>query len=318
MNRKGIEFAFSWIFAIIAGAVILISAVYITTKLVGTEREVQDSFIASELTNALNPIETNLENSKYALINFVDETRVFNDCRNEGVFGKQQISTSTKLGIGDEWGKQSAKRSSFNKYVFSDKVTETFDKKLRVIVKPFFTPFKIGDLTIFYGKDYCFVNPTDDIKDLIDDLSGNGRNNIGLSLTSKLSDCSTDAESVCFNDEIGCDITVDWMNKKVEKNNKKSYFYEVDLQMAAIFSDPDIYECQLKRLIMRAGELAVIYSKKAEYIEGSGCSNNLQNDLNEFVLSANINNSKEYLQDILPLSIRLKEKNDELSKCKIF
>ncbi len=318
MNKKGIEFAFSWIFAIIAGAVILISAVYITTKLVGTDRRVQDSFIASELTNVLNPIETNLEDSKYVSINFIDDTRVFNDCITEGVFGKQQISTSTKLGIGDDWGQQSVKRSSFNKYVFSDKVIETSNKKIRAIVRPFFTPFKTGDLTILYGNDYCFVNPTDDIKDLIEDLSGNGRNDIGLNLTSKVDDCSTDAEIVCFNNEIGCDIDVNWRNKILVKNNKQVYFYETDLQIAAIFSDSDIYECQLKRLIRRAGELAVVYSKKASYIEGSGCSNNLQNDLDEFVLSANINNSKEYVYDILPLSIRLKEKNDKLAKCKIF
>ncbi len=318
MNRNGIEFAFSWIFAIIAGAVILVSAVYITTKLVGTERKTQDSFIASELTSILNPIETNLEDSKYVKIDFVDETRIFNECKNEGVFGKQQISTSTKLGIGNDWGEQSARRSSFNKYVFSDDIIETSNKKLHAIVKPFFTPFKVGDLTILYGKNYCFVNPEDNVKELIEDLSGGGRNNIGLNLTSDPEDCSIDSEIVCFSNQIGCDIYVDSRNNLVRKNERESYFYDIELEMAAIFSDHEVYECQLKRLIRRAGELAVVYSKKAGYIEGSGCSNSLQNDLNEFVLSANINNSEEYMQYILPLSVELKEKNDDLSKCKIF
>jgi hypothetical protein len=318
MKRKGIEFAFSWIFAIIAGAVILISAVYITTKLVGTERRTQDSFIASELTNLLNPIETNLENSKYVKIDFVDETRVFNECKNEGVFGRQQISTSSKLGIGDEWGEKSARRSSFNKYLFSDEIVETSGKKMHAIVKPFFSPFKAGDLTILYGEDYCFVNPTSDIEDLIEDLSANGANNIGINVTGDLDDCLQETKTVCFGNQIGCDVNVNTLAGIVVKDQKESYFYGEELQLAAIFADSNIYECQIKRLAGRSGELAVIYAKKAAYVDGSGCSNNLQGDLNSFVLAASINNSREYVRELIPLAIQLKEKNDKIAKCKIF
>lgn len=316
MNKKGIEFSFSWIFAIIAGAVILISALYITTKLVGTERKIGDTFIASELNTILNPIETNLEDSKYTTIKFLDETRVFNECSNAGTFGKQQISTASKLGIGNEWGEQSIRKSSFNKYVFSRGTEETQNKKLRVIVRSFFIPFKVGDLTMIYGKEYCFVNPPSDIEELVQDLSANGVQDIGINITSNIPSCLADSTKVCF-DIIGCEINVNTQSKIVSKYGKDLHYSGESLMLSAIFADPLIYECQLKRLMGRTGELGVLYSKKANYLEGSGCSNDLQNDLNEYVLATVINNSGN-LERVVFMSDDLEEKNGQLANCRIF
>ncbi len=317
MNKKGVEFAFSWIFAIIAGAVILISAVYVTTKLVGTERRVGDTFIASELNTILNPIETNLEDSKYAVIEFVDETRVFNECSTTGTFGKQQISTSSKLGLGDNWGEQSVRKSSFNKYIFSRETEETLYKNLRVIVRPLFVPFKVGDLTMLYGGKYCFVNPSSDIEDLVNDLSGNGVNNIGINITSNLNLCERESTTVCFN-QIGCEVNVNTQARVVSKYEQELHYDGDSLMLAAIFSDPKIYECQIKRLMGRTEELAVIYSKKATYVDGSGCSNNLNTELQSFVLATAINNSRDFVQNVVPAINNLEERNEQLATCKIF
>ena len=252
MNRKGVEFAFSWIFAIIAGAVILISAVYITTRLVGTERRVGDTFIASELNTILNPIETNLEDSKYSTIDFVDETRVFNDCSTAGTFGRQQISTASKLGIGKEFGEQSVRKSSYNKYIFSREIEETSSKKMHAIVRPLFIPFKVGDLTMLYGKEYCFVNPTSDIEDLVIDLSANGVQNIGINITAELSSCPEESTTVCFN-QVGCEINVNTQARIVSKYDFDLYYDGDSLMLTAIFADPLVYECQIKRIMGRAG-----------------------------------------------------------------
>ena len=92
MNKKGLDFTFTWIFAIIAGAVILFSAIYITTQLIGSAEIERDSFVSAELSNILSPVETNLEDNKYSLIKFNLDTRVYNECSNSGVFGKQEIS----------------------------------------------------------------------------------------------------------------------------------------------------------------------------------------------------------------------------------
>lgn len=317
MNRKGIEFAFSWIFAVIAGAVILISAVYITTQLVGTERKVGDTFIASELNTILNPIETNLEDSKYATIQFIDETRVFNDCSNIGAFGKQQISTSSKLGIGEDWGEQSVKKSSFNKYIFSRSTEETKDKKIRAIVRPLFAPFKVGDLTMLYGGNYCFVNPTSDIEDLITDLSANGVQDVGIEISSSLSSCPREYTTVCFN-QIGCEININTQSRVVSKYEQDLYYDGDSLMLAAIFADPKIYECQIKRLMGRTSELGSLYAKKAQYVEGEGCSNNLQTELQNFIMLTSVKDSREFVQNVIPAINNLEERNGQLATCKIF
>ena len=98
MNKKGIEFTFSWIFAIIAGATILVSAIYLTTRFIDSGRTEGDTFIAGELANLLNPVETNLEDVKYSVIDFSQDAKIYNDCSAEGVFGVQKISTSSKSG----------------------------------------------------------------------------------------------------------------------------------------------------------------------------------------------------------------------------
>ncbi len=320
MNKKGIEMAFSWIFAIIAGAVILFSAIYITTRMIGTERKVSDTLVAAELDNLLHPIETNLEDSKYVNIRFVDETRVFNNCSAKGVFGKQQISTASKL-IGNDWGEQSVRKTSFNKYIFSRGVEE--GKKIHAIVKPFEMPFKIADLTILYGGNYCFVNPPSDIEDEINDLSGDGVQDVGVNISTSLSACPQNAETVCFN-MIGCDTNVNTLGSSsniqgsISKDGETVYYYGGSLLLAAIFSDTEIYECQIKRLMSRAGELGAVYAKKATYLEGSGCSNNLVQDLQSFVVASAINNSHEFVQQVVNLANDLEERNGNIAKCKVF
>ncbi len=45
---------------------------------------------------------------------------------------------------------------------------------------------------------------------------------------------------------------------------------------AAIFSEPEVYECQIKRLMQRVKNLASLYKDKANFIyQKSGCQTNL-------------------------------------------
>ena len=115
MNKNGLDFTFSWIFAIIAGAVILFSAIYITTKLIDSSEVQEDTLVAGELSNVLGPVETNLEDSKYSVIKFSRDTRVFNDCSTSGAFGSTSrrpatSPASTAHGTAASWS--SASRAS--------------------------------------------------------------------------------------------------------------------------------------------------------------------------------------------------------------
>ncbi|MDP4039904.1 MAG: hypothetical protein Q8P57_04990 [Candidatus Pacearchaeota archaeon] len=311
MKKRGLEFGFNWLFAILVGAVILFLAIFIATKFVDTNRKVSDTFVSAELSNLLNPIETNLEDSKYVKIRFVQETRVFNDCFENGNFGRQEISTASKIGVGDEWGTQSNPKSSFNKYVFSENFEE--GKEMNVIVKPFEMPFKVGDAIFMYSKDYCFINPPRDIEEEIEDLSAGG--NIGINISSRVSSCPDESVKVCF-DLIGCDINVN-SNAKIISKQGSDLHYTDSLIYGAIFSEPEIYECQIKRLMKRASELSYVYAEKAKFLEDSGCSNSLEQDLRSFASAVLIESSNE-LQRIEGNSDILKDKNDKITKCGVF
>ena len=316
MNRKGLDFSFTWIFAIIAWAVILFSAIYITTQLIGSAEIERDSFVSAELSNILSPVETNLEDNKYSLIKFNLDTRVYNECSNSGVFGKQEISTASKSSGG--WSDQSVSKSSFNRYIFSRGIEETNNKKMHILTNPLDMPFKMGDVMILHGGKYCFVNPSDNVEDIFTDLSSNGAQDIGVNISSRVDSCPKNYTTVCFNAN-GCDIKVITRDGEgtVSKYGRELIYYGDALQLAAIFSDPEVYECQIKRLAKRAGELGVIYKNKALYVEGSGCSNNLVSDLQSFVLATNVTGSRDFGR-IAQIAKSLEEKNDGLGKCKIF
>jgi len=63
-NKRAFEFSFSWLFAIIMGAVIIFLAIYAANKFIGTERAKQDTELGKELGIILLPIETGLETAK--------------------------------------------------------------------------------------------------------------------------------------------------------------------------------------------------------------------------------------------------------------
>jgi hypothetical protein len=309
MNNRGIQISFSWIFGIIVGAVILVLAVYAASNFVKTTRFETDSKVAAELGNLLNPVETNLESGRYVVIEFSEDTRVFNSCREDGNFGRQGISTSVKSGIGKEFERPGVESVSFNKYLFSDKVEE--GRKLHVFVKPLEMPYKIADLVIASSDEYCFVQSPNDIEEEIDDL---GVGNVNLS--ESVGNCNVNSVIVCFNNVGGgCDVNVNLQSKSVSKEGEIVY-YEGDLIYGAIFSDPDIYECQVKRLMKRASELAFVYASKTDFLSRKGCSSNLAGDLVSFATLSQIDGS-EGLRQVSDAAEELGRRND-LLKCKLF
>ncbi|MEK6924773.1 MAG: hypothetical protein AABW71_00870 [Nanoarchaeota archaeon] len=315
MNRNGVDFTFSWIFAIIAGAVILGAAIYITTQLIDSSDVQRDTLVAGEIANLLNPIQTNLEDNKYSVINFATDTRVYNECSTQGVFGVQRLSTASKTR--NQWSDESIRKSVYDKYLFSGEVEETEDKRLHIMVNPLVAPFKIGDIISIYGAKYCFVNPSNSVEDLINDLSVDGKQDIGINITTSINNCERNVTTVCFN-RIGCDINVNTQSEVVTKDGNDMYYEGDSLMLAAIFSDYEIYECQISRLMKRASELGVVYSKKAVYIEGSGCSNNLVSDLQSFVLATNVTSSRDFARQVMPIAEDLERRNNDLGSCKVF
>ena len=315
INKRGFEVSFAWIFAMIVGSVILFIAVYATVTLVNTSRLKTDSETAYQLGILLNPVETNLESGRYAVIEFPSETRVFNSCRTIGNFGQQGIRAAVKSGIGKDFQNPGVESTFFNKYLFSREVEQ--GKKLHLFVKPLKLPYKIGDLIFASAGEYCFIDAPGDVEDEINDL------NIGnVELVSDVEECSSESRKVCFANA-NCDVDVNTITQvvtiKMENAETKDVYYEGNLIYGAIFSDPEIYECQVIRLMKRAGELAHLYKTKTEILSSKGCSSNLAGDLNLFASQIQINEGENSfkLSNIKILSDNLGRRNDLLS-CKLF
>ena len=321
MNKKAFEFSFGWLFAIIVGAVIIFLAVYAATKLVGTERTKQDAELGKKLGIILTPLETGLETGVATKLSLPIETRIYNDCSPYGNFGVQKISATTSSGIGEKWQEPKISSTFPNKYLFSEKMIQ--GKGFIVFSKPFEMPFKIANLIYIWPETekFCFVNPPGEIEDELKDLiEGNSllKNTGSINIASSPRECSSLSKKVCFT-TTGCDIDVSYDGKSIKKKSLNRVFFETDaLLYGAIFASPELYECQVKRLMKRASELSMLYYSKSTFLSPKGCGTALEPEL---ILYSNktflLNNSFD-LRVIHINSETIRKANNELSDCKLY
>jgi hypothetical protein len=304
-DKKAIEFSFAWLFAVIIGAVILVLAIYIATKMISTGETETGTATAKEIGTLLNPIETGFEEGKSSLISLTTNTRIYNKCTHLGDFGSQGIQTSQKS-FG-KWSNPGFEVSFQNKYIFSDNYEE--GKEFYLFSKPFDFPFKISDLIYLTSsqKKYCFSNPPEEIKKELTELKQ------GNLLVNNCS--SANIIKVCFGSEANCNINVKYNSGFIQKNSTILYFATDALMYAAIFADKEIYECQAKRLMKRASELSSIYEKKAVLFEERDCSSDL--DIGTFRLLLDNYRDSSYLGTLSSKADEIKEDND-MALCKLW
>lgn len=301
-NSGALEISFGWLFAILAGIVIIFLAIYLSSKLIGTQQESISAETGTEIESLLNPLETSFESSQTTSITIPTETRINNKCNIIGTFGEQLIQLDQKS-FG-KWVETDTNVNFHNKYIFSTQ--EIVGEKFYVFSKSFNFPFKIADLIYITSAEdnYCFTDAPTEINDEISML--NQSNLI-------LENCSDEDITVCFGTE-KCDINVDFTSNVVKKNNTKMYFGDAEdlkaLMYAAIFSDKTTYECQIKRLMMRVESLSSLYFEKELLIEKKGCEDNLQGSLGTLnELAGNLNSSVE-LGAIKIIADEITEKNE--------
>ena len=305
VQSKGLEMQFAWLFAMIVGAVILIFAVVSVLKITETQNAAIDAATAKEIGVLLNPLEIGFESAKTTTLVLPKETRIYNNCTTNPGFGKQTIRLSQKNF--NQWSETDVDVGFENKYIFSESAIE--GRKFLIFSKPFEFPYKVSDLIFLTSSDkkYCFLNPPDDISA---ELTNLGQENIILD------SCPENSIRVCFSGN--CDISVNPSSKSVEKNSTKVFFEGNALMYAAIFSSPELYECQFKRLMKRDSQLALLYSDKAEIVSANGCSTNLGGDLS--VLSGTLDSVDESTDINSFVVEEINEINDrnEVSNCRLW
>ncbi len=307
MNKKGfLEISFGWLFALLVGAFVLFLAIFLSIKIINVENTQQSAQLSKNIEVLLNPLETGFEEGSTSILNLGTETRIYNDCYDAGFFGKQTIRTSQKS-FG-KWTDTDVNVPSYNKYLFLENPAE--GKEFYLFSKPFEFPFKVADLIYIIptDKEYCFVKAPSDISKEISDL---GLKNIIT--TTNVASCSESSEKVCF-DSSGCDIIINTYEKSVKKQNKV-YFLNNDLIYAAVFSDKETYECQLKRLMKRAEHLSAIYEQKASFVLQQNCRTNI--DLTELNSLARSFNSSADLRAIGSVIDNINRRY-EVEQCKLW
>ena len=268
LKRGAIELSFGWLFAIFAGLVIIFLAIYFSSKIIGTEKQTTNAETAKEIGILLSPLETNFESAQTTSISIPQETRFYNICLDTDIFGKQKIQVDQKNM--NSWSSTNISVSFQNKYIFSGEMIQ--GKKFYLFSKSFYFPFKIADLVYMTSANdiYCFNNAPKEIKEEIENLN---QDNL---LTEN---CSEEATiNICFGAK-DCDINVNMYSETVEKDNEIIYFSGLEdsraLMYAAIFSDKEVYECELRRLMMRLKELLILYENKEIVARRAGCDDDL-------------------------------------------
>jgi hypothetical protein len=260
-RKKAIAMSFNWIFAIVAGGFILFLAIYGAGKFIRTSEQATYTETAASLTAVFDPLETGLASGKAHSIGFKKDSKIFFDCNSKlnPPFGKQYISFSEKT-LGDTYGERGGKVSIVNKYLFADDIVE--GKSVYIFSKPFFMPFKVADLNMVISgsEEYCFHDAPESVREDLESLNLNS-----IIFVNETNEC--EGTDVCF-ERSGCDIVVE--DDHVKKRRERMY-YTGDMIYAAIFSSPDIYECNFKRLKNKFNEVAKIYTKKIEIMERQGC-----------------------------------------------
>ncbi len=298
-NKLGfLDMSFGWLFALVVGGFILFMAIFFIVKYSQTEQTSSNVQLSKELGVLLNPTETGLETSRVTLFELPAETKIYNECYEAGNFGRQIIRTSQ-----ESFGKFQENYIDVafqNKYVFSENPVE--GKKFYVFSKPFEFPFKVSDLIYITStdKEYCFVNAPKEINEELNSLKQENFLNVTM-----VDNCPKESEKVCFSSsqESGCDTIVRMGTKIVNKQGKSVNFEGNVLMYAAIFSSPEIYECQVKRLMKRMSELAGIYDGKASIVSVKNCNVNwglinLESSAKSYSTSSDLSQINLLVEDI--------------------
>lgn len=308
LEKRGLQISFAWLFAIIVGATVLFLAIYASTQIIDTGETRSSAETAKQIGVLLNPLETGFETGTTTTLSLPAKTRIYNRCDNRtGNFGRQIIKVSQQS-FG-EWTDTGVDVGFSNKHIFSENFVEGQDFYL--FSKPFNFPFKVADVIYITSaeKDYCFSNPPERIENEIRNL------NQGNLYTE---DCPENSVRVCFNSNDECDVEVDEGEYRVFKDGESMNFYSDSLMYGAIFSEKEIYECQLQRLMMRGERLSNLYLDKAEFISQRNCNSNAVGDLSQLAsLESSLKSSFNLNTNMIDKAESAKDKN-EFSECKLW
>ncbi len=282
-KNGAIEMSFSWLFATIVGAVILFLALYMATQLGGNAEYQQQTESGKKLTILIDPLETGAASTSGDIIRFVSESRITFRCylpTIDNAFGKETLAVSEKNR--GEWNEDGGEIAMRNKFIFAE--NGVIGKKIYLFSKPFFMGFKVADLIITTADSYCFVNTPQEIEDELKEITSFDK----MNFSAQVEDCPKTYTTVCFGGQnYDCNLSAssddEYETGIVYKNDERLAFAG-SLLYGAIFSSPEIYECNVNRLAVKTGELAAVYREKASLVAIKDCNTAIESELDTLAL----------------------------------
>ncbi|MDP3966394.1 MAG: hypothetical protein Q8Q04_02595 [archaeon] len=267
MKKGFLDISFSWIFALIIGVVILFAAIYFVSQFSEVKDTQNSAEIGTSLFNVLLPLETGVDSGKSTTITLPVNSRISHFCDNSGTFGRDTISIQEF--IRKKWTDTGVNISSKDRYLFLPRVLQ--GKEFYAFSKSYEFPFKIANLVyiINANETYCFSDAPREIENELKNFN---------QVNFKFDDCNSNGIEVCFDSGGDCDIEVNLNLRTVKKGNDIVYFEGNSLLYAATFSDKEIYECELSRLMKRGGKLTELYQEKSLNLVKVGCDSSLKTE----------------------------------------
>jgi len=313
-NKKAsIEFA--WIFSLIVGALVLFLAFYfIGTSMLSKTYE-EATIEAQSLDIILNSFSYfgELKAKTSTIIEPPKDSVINVSCKipNAEILGSNTITITKK-------NQEGIPRTVYNKYIFSDSALEY--KKLQLLSIPVELPWRVADIVILwdYEKKYCFVRAPQFIKDTLGNEAPESLNISSIYFENAQAYCPENSIKVCFYADSNCKIEVNINEGRTTKQAKNYYFIDKSLMYASIFSDGEIYDCNIKRLASRLSYQISIYKEKATALNGRECSadfdlNSLKQNAEE--LKTNINQNT--INSLKQSSESVAHQNN-IADCKLF
>ena len=265
MNEKKGMVEFGWIFSVIVGAVILFLAFYFISTNISEKKTVQETIEAQNLDAALNPFGYlgDVANITRMPLQLSEKSDITIECVSSGMtIGYDSIETA---GIGKGSGTGIA-RKVYDKYIYSD-LSGIQTKNLEGMAVSLKMPWRIADLIMLWPaeKKYCFTKSMP--QDMRDEINRTEIPDVVAEYSEPCPEGSITIGMSCS----GYDINVcnQGQENYISKNGVKIYYSGSALMYAAIFSEQNLYNCNLNRLGKRLALQGSLYESKAN---STGCN----------------------------------------------
>jgi len=285
IKQKNGQMEFGWLFSLIIGAVIIFLAIFFAGKIFTTGTHLSDVETLRTFDILLNPFSSVGSIASLTLSKSIEmpyNTELNLSCFPSGTQEGQRLSLRTidKKTTGD-WVSYNIK----NKYIFGN--TSIQGKTFWTFSKPFEFPWRVDDLIYIISENYCFIDngmPSSIKKEL------SMINASVIQIVSNQDDCE-EAITVCFSGCSGQDVIVNYGDQTVAKDRQHTMIFADDASMyAAIFSNNQLYNCNIQRLLTRLQGQIGIYKAWAMELNREGCENQLLIDrLNAFNAGTSLN-----------------------------